>query len=327
MASKHPALNPYAAYAEDTENKSRFPTQPGGGGGTAASLLADYDNDEDLGNNGEEMDIDEEIDQLFAANPSSTAADGDQDGEAVEVKTFHSTKDVLRYQEEEELRKKIKARAGKRKPKSARVWAPNNQYELVRRGVPLLEDPDAVGKNLNEGNFFYFRHVQVDDGRDVEFASDPHRPLWKAVFKVPPNCGCGPDEYWNPTQANYKVVYGPRILEDGTKDPGRDKPNQPADNMVVMRDGTRLPYWVDEWQRHKDNDQEHKMASRQKKDAQRKVVLPPGPAIRPLQGAMLAWVNTQQPSHGVFNTGAFLKVSRGSGSSPSLSHDYRSSSF
>jgi hypothetical protein len=308
MATKHPSLDPYASYAD--AGQGRFPAQTTTGTAIAtpkpSSLLSAYDNE------GDEMEIDEEIDQLFAGSPGDAPeGGGGGDGEDVEIRVYHTTKDVLRFQEDQELRKKIKGRVAKRKLKSARVWTPNNQYELVRRGVPLLQDPDAVGKSLCEANFFYFRHVPVDEGRDVEFASDPQRPLWKGVFKVPEICGCGPDEYWNPTQANYKVIYGPRINEeDGTKDPGRDKPNQPEDNMVVMRDGTKLPYWVDEWQRHKDNDQEHKMASRQKKDAQRKVVLPPGPAIRPLQGAMLVWVNSQPVAHGIFNMGSFLKVWR-----------------
>jgi len=282
--------DPYAAYAQmEPDHRAGRGLAPAEGG----DAMDGDDEDAELFG----LDVDEEMD----------AKGGDDDGDGIDIQLYHSTKDVLRYQEAEEARKK-RARAAKRKPKSARVWRPNGQYELVRGGIPLLDDPDAVGKDLCEANFFYFRHVALDDGRHVEFASDPQRPLWKGVFKVPPDCGCGPDEYWNPTQTNYKIIYGPRINDEGQKEPGRDKANQPEDNMVMLRDGTMLPYWVDEWQRHKDNDQEHKLVSRQKKDAQRKALLPAGPAIRPLQGAMLSFVNGQQFAQGTFNAGAFLKA-------------------
>lgn len=50
------------------------------------------------------------------------------------------------------------------------------------------------------------------------------------------------------------------------------------------------------------------MASRQKHNAQRKALLPAGPAIRPLQGAMQVHVNGQQFAHSVMNLGGFLKA-------------------
>jgi hypothetical protein len=218
MAAKQAYFDPYAAYVA--------PAVAYGGGGDRGRFVApnptanayaelwrgnpadapDDPMDEEADQEGAE--IDDDIDQLFALNPADAVADAaDDDSKPVEVKMFHSSNDIIRYQEAEEMRKKVKARGAKRKPKSARVWKPNNQYNLIRRGRPLPRDPDAMGKDLREEYFFYFQHVPVEDGRDVEFAADPHRPLWKGVFQVPPDCGCGPDEYWNPTQANYKVTY------------------------------------------------------------------------------------------------------------------------
>jgi len=318
MTSKHDPFNPYAGYAEpvpDPALNGRGVTKPGPSppqpplSARPSIPRAAHDNEDSAGEE-VDMDDDDEIDQLFVGGDNVEEDDADDQAENIEMRKMHTPREIMRFQEEQDLRKKLKARMGmkKGKGKGARIWTAKGQYELVRRGIPLLEEPDAC-KDLSEANFFYFKHVALDDGREVEFAADPHRPLWKAVFQVPPNCGCGPDEYWNPTQSNFKTVYGPTINEDGTKNPGRDKPNQPADNMVKLRDGTRLPYWVDEWQRHKDNDQEYKAASRQKKDAQRRALLPAGPVIRPLQGAMLAHVNGKQPQHGIFNDSGFLRAS------------------
>jgi hypothetical protein len=295
--------DPYAAYA--TPDPRRNMNLTGEDAGPVAMDQAEDEEGEALG--------DDEIATLL--NGTMELREADDGAEDVEMRTYHSAKDVIsNLQEDEATRKKLlKVRSAKRKPKSARVWKPNGQYKLVRRGRPLIHDPDAMGKDLCEENFYYFEHVALEDGRHVEFAADPNRPLWKGVFKVPVEYGCGADEYWNPTQSNYKVIYGPREVVDENGDAsrvsGRDKAGQPDDNMLVLRDGTALPYWVDEWQRYKDNDTEHKMASRQKKEARRRAVLGPGPVIRPLQGAMLEWVASQQPPTGSFNAGAFLRAS------------------
>jgi len=262
----------------------------------------------------------EDDDDVLGAGLDATLAqidgdgdDGDGDGEPedVEIKVYHTSDEVIRYQEAEQARKKGRGKGtnNKRKHKASKAWKPNGQYELVRRGKPLPADPETMGKDLSEEHLFYFRHVPLDDGRHVEFAHDPQRPLWKGVLKVPPDYGYGPDEYCSPTQAQFKVIYGPHLDADEMKIPGRDKANQPDDNMVMTRDGMSLPYWVDEWQLHKDNDQQHKMASRQKKEAQRKTLLPAGPVIRPLEGAMLAYIKEDQFAGHTLNLTGFCKAS------------------
>ncbi len=113
---------------------------------------------------------------------------------------------------------------------------------------------------------------------------------------------CVQKRYYKPTQEQLGRVYMTRPKSD-----------QPDDNTLHTRDGLELPYWVDDWQLSKDNDKRHKDNSRKKMEGTKKAMLPAGPAVRPLQGAMLTYTSTKQQKAQLLSGTSMLKPSPANG--------------
>ncbi len=225
-----------------------------------SSSSASSDDDEELESYDDDDANDDEL-QLEVYEPISVVEDdGKEDGEEdIAYKVYHSHKELMEITERaEDAQKKRKRKAGgaPRKRKPARAWQPKGDYRLERDGVPILGDPDGMLSDLSERHLVIFKHVPTDP--PVRYAKDQKRPLWKGVFKMHPSMGYGDDQYYNPKQNQLKVIYA-----------SRDKAGQPKDNLIVGRDGSTLPYWVDDWQWVKDSDRKYKENSRMKKQKER----------------------------------------------------------
>jgi hypothetical protein len=77
----------------------------------------------------------------------------------------------------------------------------------------------------------------------------------QGVFKMSAELGYGEGEYYDPTQNHLKKIYAERAKKD-----------QPPNNLIEQRAGGEpFPYWVDDWQHVKNNDQKHKQNSKNRK--------------------------------------------------------------
>ena len=239
--------------------------------------MIDSDNDDDDNDHDDDDNEDQDEEQVHAEQP---AQDEEED---IGWKVYHSHKELMLRTERAELKQKQRQKKkGPRKRKPARAWSPKGDYKLEREGIPLLEDPDNMLGEIFERHLFIFKHVPTDP--PVRFAQDQRRPLWKGVFQMHPDMGYGADQYYNPKQSQLKVIYASRI-----------KAGQPEDNLVVARDGSTLPYWVDDWQWVKESDRQHKENSKMKKEAERKAAPTAGLPSTREYGALLplsGWFQT-----------------------------------
>lgn len=165
--------------------------------------------------------------------------------------------------------KETKPRAPK---KLKHTWKNDGEYELVRPGVVLKAHPDEYGEQLQERTMAIFKNKDPA----VTLCGDPDRPLWRGVFVMAPEFGYGEDEYYNPKQSHYKIMYrahakgglpNDNLVEN--KDPvqaDEDAPSPPADNLVHLRTGVKLPYWVDAYYRLKQSETRSRQLDRKRKD-------------------------------------------------------------
>jgi hypothetical protein len=139
------------------------------------------------------------------------------------------------------------------KKKPTRIWKTRGEYTMIRSGPPFPCDPEECLSTLQERSLTLFKHVDPN----VEFAQDPKRPLYKGVFRMSKELGYADDEFYEPTQKQLGRVYADRFKKD-----------QPTDNLVQQRAGGEpFPYWIDDWQHVKNNDQKHKQNSKNRKMA------------------------------------------------------------
>ena len=84
-----------------------------------------------------------------------------------------------------------------------------------------------------------------------------------------PALGYGEDEYYNPKQTHYKIMYRGRakggLPEDNLVDPDKDDAPPPADNLIHTRTGEKLPYWVDAYYRLKQSETRSMQPERKRK--------------------------------------------------------------
>lgn len=199
---------------------------------------------------------------------------GDEDEES-QIKVYRPSELLERSRE-----KTLNEMAAKSKRKPMRIWS-DPEYTLIRKGAPLLEDPDDCLDVLQERTLVLFVH----NDPDVVFAADPKRPKWKGtplgdffvfvltflpigVFKMPPGSGYGEGQYYNPKQDHLAQIY--KI---------RQKKDKPENNIVESRDGSQFPYWVDDWQHVKDNDKKHKDTNKKRKAEQQQKTTTPSSMI------------------------------------------------
>lgn len=191
----------------------------------------------------------------------------DRDGQpAMAIMSAATMKQIL------DIPRESKPRAPK---KLKHTWKNDGEYELIRPGVVLKAHPDEYGEQLQERTMAIFKNKDPS----VTLCGDPDRPLWRGVFVMAPEFGYGEDEYYNPKQSHYKIMYRPHakgglpkdnLVEPPKKTDGENDEEAeaaaPADNLVHLRTGVKLPYWVDAYYRLKQSETRSRQLDRKRKD-------------------------------------------------------------
>jgi hypothetical protein len=136
--------------------------------------------------------------------------------------------------------------------KPPRIWSPGTEYQQVGRdGLMFLQLPDDCRDMITERALCYFRNIDPS----VQFAEDPLRPLWKAVFRMHPSLGYRDgQQFYDPKQVTntlfslIELAHSTFFSQDHlTMIYAKDRPrkSQPLDNLIENRSGgPPLPYWV-----------------------------------------------------------------------------------
>jgi len=197
-------------------------------------------------------DEEEDVDDVL---PNNALQEEKKKEEPLHMNAYTCSELLQKTKKSEEKRKTRGGGGGghHNKLKPSRIWSPDGEYEIVRSGPTLLMDPDECKSTLQERTMTLFKHTNPE----VKFGEDNRTPLWKGVFKMHPDLGYEEDQYYNPKQEHLRIMY---------TNAERVKKNKPVNNLITRRDGGEpLPYWVDDWQHVKNNEQQHKQNSKKRK--------------------------------------------------------------